>query len=103
MTMFGIEEAGGTWDALSLNRPQTRVINHLDGVVDTNETQRNMMKESARIAGVMGANVVACGAGNCIVDSHLKCVSTPAYMLDATLKDIAKGIAKLAEEVVRLG
>ena len=196
LTLLAIENAGATWEALALNKPQARVLNHIDGRVETDEVPRNMLKESARIArgrirdlqsakiddyaaviipggngtasnlcdfaeqgskmsvvpevtkfleaaqnkgkpigavciapimlakvfgvkGVqltlgssegdaanaaraLGASVVACKATDCVVDSKLKIVTTPAYMLDAGVRDIGEGIAKLAKEIVRL-
>jgi enhancing lycopene biosynthesis protein 2 len=196
LTLLGIENAGATWEALALNKPQARVVNHLDGNVETDEPLRNMLKESARLArgrvkdlrtanvddyaaviipggngtasnlcdfatkgahmtvipevstflegahgkkkpigavciapmllakifgenGVhltlgspegdaakaartMGAKVSGCEVEDCIVDETLKIVTTPAYMLDATVSQVAIGIAKLAQEIVRL-
>ena len=47
-----------------------------------------------------GAQHVTCEADSCVVDSQHKLITTPAYMCDAGLKDIAKGIKKLVREVV---
>jgi len=58
--------------------------------------------DAADAARLMGAEVISCPANECIVDPRLKIVTTPAYMCDATVKQIAEGIAKLAKEVVSL-
>jgi enhancing lycopene biosynthesis protein 2 len=196
LTLLAIENAGATWEALALNKPQTKVLNHIDGRPETDASQRNMLHESARIARgrikdlasaraddyaaivipggsgtasnlcsfaakgakmdvateivslletahsqqkpigaiciapvvlakifgtkgatltlgsthtetaeaarSLGAKVVSCPADECVVDSKLKLVTTPAYMLDATLPQIAAGIAKLVKEVIKL-
>lgn len=196
LTLLGVENAGATWEALALNKPQARVLNHLDGRIETDEPARNMLKESARIArgriqelkaakiddysaviipggngtasnlcdfaskgsqmsvlpevvdfletahakkmpigavciapmilakvfgpqGVhitlgspesdaakaaakLGAKIVGCHAEDCVVDEALKIVTTPAYMLEAQISQIAQGISKLAKEIVRL-
>lgn len=50
-----------------------------------------------------GAQHVVCAADSCVVDDQHRLVTTPAYMYDtAPLKDIAQGIKKLAQEVLRL-
>lgn len=196
LTLLAIEEAGARWEALALNKPQTKVLNHLDGSVDREASPRNMLKESARIArgrikdlgavsagdydGIiipggsgtaanlcdfatkgaqmtvcpelanflevahqkqkpigavcispimlarifgaksvrltlgsadcdaakaareMGAHTVDCKPDDCVVDANLKIVTTPAYMCDASITEIALGIKKLAAEIIRL-
>lgn len=196
LTLLGIEEAGARWEALAVNKSQAKVINHLDGSVESGSAERNMLKESARIArgrikdlsavnpgdydgiiipggsgtasnlcdfaskgikmhvlpevvrflelahekqkpigavcispimiasifgkkGVrltlgsavcdaakvaleMGADVVDCRAEDCVVDDRLLIVTTPAYMADAGVAEIAQGIRKLTKEVLRL-
>ncbi len=37
-----------------------------------------------------------------VVDEEHKIVSTPAYMLGKTIKDVAEGIEKLVKEVIKL-
>ena len=196
LTLLGIELAGATWEAIALDKPQARVINHINGEIDVDSTSRSMLEESARIArgrikdlrqaniddyvavvipggngtasnlcdfatagsnmsvvsevasfleaarsrgkpigavciapmilakvfskkGVqltlgaaegaaakaartMGASVIECKADDCIVDEAQKIVTTPAYMLDANIAQIAEGIFKLARQIVRL-
>ncbi len=196
LTLLAIENAGATWEALALNKPQAMVLSHLDGRVEVGEPSRNMLRESARIArgrikdmtlaklddyaaviipggsgtasnlcdfatkgakmevateissflemahakrkpigaiciapillakvfgskgarltlGLttsdaahaarhLGAEVVSCAAHDCVVDTRLKLVTTPAYMLDATVAQVADGIAKLAREIMAL-
>ena len=50
----------------------------------------------------MGAKVQLCGARECVVDHELKIVTTPAYMLDASVADIAQGIRQLTKDVIKL-
>lgn len=50
LTLLAIEEAGGRWEALALDRAQSKVFNHIDGAEDLDASPRNMLKESARIA-----------------------------------------------------
>lgn len=50
----------------------------------------------------LGAKHIACAASDCVIDRKNRLVTTPAYMLGETVRDIAPGIRKLAEAVVRL-
>jgi len=50
----------------------------------------------------MGAIHQDCKVDDIIVDLENKIVTTPAYMLGESIKDIAKGIEKLVKEVVKL-
>jgi enhancing lycopene biosynthesis protein 2 len=49
LTLLGIEEAGGHWECLALDRDQAAVTDHVTGR-DMDGTHRNMLHESARIA-----------------------------------------------------
>jgi enhancing lycopene biosynthesis protein 2 len=51
LTLLGIEEAGGHWECLALDRDQAAVTDHVSGR-DMDGAHRNMLHESARIAGV---------------------------------------------------
>jgi enhancing lycopene biosynthesis protein 2 len=53
-------------------------------------------------AAQMGAKTHQCGAKECVVDHELKIVTTPAYMLDASIADIAQGIRQLTKDVLKL-
>ncbi len=53
-------------------------------------------------AAYMGAKVQQCGARDCVVDHELKIVTTPAYMLDASIAEIAQGIRQLTKDVLKL-
>jgi len=49
----------------------------------------------------MGACHVDCAVGDIVVDDELNLVSTPAYMLGQSIKEVHEGINKLVVEVVR--
>jgi enhancing lycopene biosynthesis protein 2 len=50
----------------------------------------------------MGAEHVACGVDQIVVDGKHRLVSTPAYMLAHSIAEAAAGIDKLVGEVVRM-
>lgn len=59
-------------------------------------------QETAADIEAMGARHVDCPAWNTIVCREAKVVSTPAYMLEAPISEVARGIEKLVGEVVSL-
>lgn len=50
----------------------------------------------------LGAKLQRCGARDCVIDTDLKIVTTPAYMLEAGVADIAQGIRQLTKSVLKL-
>ena len=56
--------------------------------------------EVARGLSQMGHTHVACGATDIVCDEDRRVVTTPAYMLDAPIADVATGIDKLVRQVV---
>jgi enhancing lycopene biosynthesis protein 2 len=50
----------------------------------------------------MGGRHVFCQADQIHVDPHLKIVTTPSYMVPASIKDVAVGIEKLVSKVLAL-
>lgn len=50
----------------------------------------------------MGAKHLNCPVSEMVVDEENKIVSTPAYMLGRSIKEVAEGIEKLVNEVIRL-
>jgi Uncharacterized protein involved in an early stage of isoprenoid biosynthesis len=50
----------------------------------------------------MGARHLACPVNEMVVDEENKIVTTPAYMLGKTIKDVAEGIEKLVNKVIEL-
>lgn len=50
----------------------------------------------------LGADHMLCKVHNCVVDEKNLLVTTPAYMLAESVKDIHAGIRKLVDEVIRL-
>ena len=57
---------------------------------------------ASKAAEVMGAKAEPCPASECVVDDALRIVTTPAYMLEAGVAEIAKGIKALVAEVLRM-
>lgn len=57
---------------------------------------------AASAAESMGAKIQSCDASQCIVDEDLRVVTTPAYMLEASLSEIGIGIGKMVKEVLKL-
>jgi enhancing lycopene biosynthesis protein 2 len=57
--------------------------------------------ETAHSIEKMGAKHVLCNVQDIVVDDQNKLVTTPAYMLGHSVRDIHQGIRKLADEVVR--
>jgi len=50
----------------------------------------------------MGSRHIDCPVWNTVVSSKGKIVSTPAYMLGATIGGVAKGIDKLVSDLLTL-
>ncbi len=57
-------------------------------------------KDTAAALEAMGARHVDCPVDDIVVDDEHKVVSTPAYMLGPSIKDVAAGIEKLVEKVL---
>jgi enhancing lycopene biosynthesis protein 2 len=57
---------------------------------------------AALAAEAMGAVVRECRADQCVVDEAARVVTTPAYMLDAKITDVAIGISSLVREIIRM-
>lgn len=77
------------------------ILAKLFGSVGAEVTIGNEPEVAAKIQ-KLGARHVACAVSDCVIDRKNKLVTTPAYMLGETVRDIAPGIRKLAEAVVRL-
>jgi len=56
----------------------------------------------AKTIEAMGAKHLACPVNEMVVDEEHKIVTTPAYMLGKSIKDVAEGIEKLVKEVIKL-
>lgn len=50
----------------------------------------------------LGAVHVPCAVSDCVIDADQRIVSTPAYMFDARVHDVATGIGKLVDAVVQM-
>ncbi|MES2997981.1 MAG: isoprenoid biosynthesis glyoxalase ElbB [Pseudomonadota bacterium] len=59
-------------------------------------------KETAQILESLGAKPIACESTKCVVDTTHKVVSTPAYILAHSIKDVATGIECLVKELLVL-
>jgi enhancing lycopene biosynthesis protein 2 len=59
-------------------------------------------EDTAAAIQAMGAKHVACQVDQIHVDVRYKIVTTPAYMLGPSIKDVAKGIEKLVTKVLEL-
>lgn len=57
---------------------------------------------TAQVLTAMGARHENCAVTACVVDRQQRFVTTPAYMFEARIGDIAKGIRAACREVVRL-
>lgn len=60
-------------------------------------------KKVASIIEEDGAIHQECGADELAVDEQHKIVTTPAYMLAKSIKEVDSGVAKLVAEIIRLG
>ena len=58
--------------------------------------------DTARAVEAMGALHVECPVDMCVVDKKNRIVSTPAYMLPASIREVAGGIERLVKEVLKL-
>jgi enhancing lycopene biosynthesis protein 2 len=59
-------------------------------------------EKTARALEEMGAKHVVCPVEEFRVDEEQRIVSTPAYMYDATIGEVAEGIERAVKELVRL-
>ncbi|WP_076790856.1 isoprenoid biosynthesis glyoxalase ElbB [Chlorobium sp. KB01] len=59
-------------------------------------------KETAGNIEAMGARHIECTASEAIVSKQGKVVSTPAYMLETSIAEVAKGIGKLVTEIIAM-
>ncbi len=50
----------------------------------------------------LGAAHVDCAVTDCVIDADRRIVSTPAYMYDARVHEVAQGIGKLVDAVVAM-
>lgn len=58
--------------------------------------------DTARTLAACGALHQTCSVRDCVVDERLALVTTPAYMCDASVAEVAQGIGKLVEQVLLL-
>jgi enhancing lycopene biosynthesis protein 2 len=65
-------------------------------------TLGDLAGDASNTAKAMGAKMRDCPVEQCFVDEDLRIVTTPAYMVEAGVSDIAKGIRMLVKEIIRL-
>jgi len=58
--------------------------------------------DTAAAIEAMGGKHQDCGVSEIVIDSELKIVTTPAYMLAGSITEAASGIRKLVDEVIEL-
>jgi len=58
--------------------------------------------DAARSIETFGSRHQICDVTECVVDHEHKIVSTPAYMCDTHIAEVAQGIERLVEEVISL-
>ena len=59
-------------------------------------------EKAARALEEMGVKHVVCPVEECRVDEEQRIVTTPAYMYDAKIGEVALGIERAVKELVRL-
>jgi enhancing lycopene biosynthesis protein 2 len=60
------------------------------------------VSDASKSAETFGAHHVECAVTDCVVDREMRIVSTPAYMYNARIADVAQGIEKLVREIFSL-
>lgn len=78
------------------------ILGRLFGEKGLRLTLGSAANDAAKAARGWGAEVVDAGPGDVVVDHKLKIATTPAYMCDAAVADVAVGIRKLARAVVEM-
>ncbi len=78
------------------------ILAKLFGAEGVELTLGSTTNDAAKAAQKMGAKLVPCEASQCHVDARLKIVTTPAYMCDASVAEVAAGIRQLAQQVLAL-
>lgn len=59
-------------------------------------------QQTAAVLEAMGARHVGCAVGDVVIDRERRLVTTPAYMLAASLVEAASGIRRLVDEVLAM-
>lgn len=59
-------------------------------------------KETASALGRMGAKHVTCAVEDIVIDEEHRVITSPAYMLAGSIKELRSGIHKVVEETLRL-
>jgi enhancing lycopene biosynthesis protein 2 len=78
------------------------ILGRLFGEKGVRLTLGALTNDASKSAKSWGAVLVDAGPGDVVVDEKLRIATTPAYMCDAGIADVAVGIFKLARAIVEL-
>jgi len=74
----------------------------MQGTGDSVEMTIGTDEQTSSDINSMGSNHVSCPVEDIVIDKKNKIVSTPAYMLDQRISEVAEGIEKLVKEVLAM-
>ena len=74
----------------------------MQGTGDSVEMTIGTDEQTSSDINSMGSNHITCSVEDIVIDKKNKVVSTPAYMLDQRISEVAEGIEKLIKEVLMM-
>ena len=74
----------------------------MQGTGDSVEMTIGTDEQTSSDINSMGQNHITCSVEDIVIDKKNKVVSTPAYMLDQRISEVAEGIEKLVKEVLAM-
>ena len=74
----------------------------MQGTGDSVEMTIGTDEQTSSDINSMGQNHITCSVEDIVIDKKNKVVSTPAYMLDQRISEVAEGIEKLVKEVLMM-
>ena len=74
----------------------------MQGTGDSVEMTIGTDEQTSSDINSMGSNHITCSVEDIVIDKKNKVVSTPAYMLDQRISEVAEGIEKLVKEVLMM-
>jgi len=74
----------------------------MQGTGDSVEMTIGTDEQTSSDINSMGSNHITCSVEDIVIDKKNKVVSTPAYMLDQRISEVAEGIEKLVKEVLAM-
>jgi enhancing lycopene biosynthesis protein 2 len=78
------------------------IVGRLFGDTGLQLTLGTIDNDAAKAARSWGCTVIAAGPGDIVIDKKQRIVTTPAYMCDATVAEVAGGIRQLSRAVVEM-